>query len=689
MVAAGAVLGALVMGLGTILVQTVPPAAPDRSEHYEAVAPIPPLLPDVTITQQVTALETGDLHVLARFGTYAGAQDCEISVRVTSAEGDVRSSRLLECADLPDNALTEVASVPADRTRVGETLLVTFHAAADATEAVALWGGEAEDQPPARVDGEALDESVELYTRYGSEERLLDRVGSVLSRMQQYRAWWGAPSLTILFLVVMVGGLTGLLLVPARLRLPLLLVVVAAKGILWSVLLPPLETPDEPAHFAYAQFVGEELRIPDRYHRHDGLGPYSDQLQTAIDVMHQPLLNPGDRPDFGTGPHGPDEHLPDARSPHSGGGGNPAAGYAPPYFIGAAVAYALPPDDFFTTLSTMRLWSVALGVFAVWLVIGIGRRAFRNEAAALALGVAVAFHPVWTQATSAVNNDAAVVVAGAACTLVALDLALRPSRRRLALIAGLTLGSALLTKPFAAAFAGPMLIGWAIGSARAGAPWRRRAQDVARAAFGVMVTFGAWIAISMVFGIPMVTTDDTGGTPGSRTPGQYLHQLTLNGWHNLHLNWVERLWGNLSWTDTPPPPTIVRIEARLTIAALLVVAVWLVCSVVDVVGRRWRGMSEERAVDLIAGVVLLSATISTLGLLHLIELRWFLRSGDTTLLSGRYAMMTVPAIIAAVPVMLRRLVPRAPIWSTTVGFAALIVALHLTAIHTVLERFYL
>lgn len=682
-------LGALLIGLGALILQTVPPEAPDRSEHYEDIAPLPPLLPDVTVTQQLAAVQSGDLHVLARFGTYTGAQDCEISVRVTSPGGEVQSSRVLECADLPDNSLTEVASVPAARSRPGEPLLVTFHAAADATEAVALWGGEAEGRPPARVDGKVLDESVELYTRYGTEGRLFDRLGSVLSRMQQYRAWWGAPALTILFFVVMVGGLAGLLLVPARVRLPLLLVVVAAKGILWSVLLPPLETPDEPAHFAYSQFVGEELRIPDRYHRHDGLDPYSDQLLTAIDVVHQPLLNPGDRPDFGPGPQGPGEHRPDARSPHSGGGGNPAAGYAPPYFIGAAVAYALPPDDFFTTLSTMRLWSVGLGVFAIWLVVGIGRRALRDEAAALALGVAVAFHPVWTQATAAVNNDAAVVVAGAACTLVALDLALNPGRHRLALIAGLTLGAALLTKPFAAAFAGPMVIGWVIGSARIGAPWRRWAQDVARAAFGVAVTFGAWMAISVLFGIPMVTNDDTGATPGSRTPGQYLHQLTLRGWHNLHLNWVERLWGNLSWTDTPPPPAIVRIESRLTVLALLLVVAWVVCSVVDVVGHRWRAMSEERAVDLTAGVVLLSATVSTLGLLHLIELRWFLRTGDTTLLSGRYAMMTVPAIIAAVPVMLRRLVPRAPIWATTIGFAALIVALHLTAIDTVLDRFYL
>lgn len=684
------VLLALILGFGIMLMQSVPPAAPDRTEHYEAVAPLPPLVPGATITQRISPVQAGELHVLARFGTYGGAQDCQIAVEVRTADGTVSSDRVIECADLEDNALAEVAVLSEKDAVVGELLTVEFRADVDGTEAVALWGGKAERGGPARVDSEVLDVSVELYTRYGSEARLVDRLGSVLSRAQQYRAWWGAPAAMVILLLIVVVGVAALALVPARMRLPLLLVVVAAKGIFWSVLLPPLETPDEPAHVAYAQYVAEELRIPDRYELRDGRGPYSDQILSAIDVVRQPLLNPGDRPDYGSGPEGPDEAVPDDESPHSGGGGNPAAGYAPPYFIGAAVAYALPPADFFASLSTMRLWSVALGVVTIWLVVGIGRRAFRDETAALALALAVAFQPVWTQATAAVNNDAAVVLAGAACTLVALDLALRPERARLPLIAGLTLGAALLTKPFAAAFVGPLVLGWLVGRMRGrGVLERSWLRDLGGAALGVGVTFGTWVLISTAFGIPMVTTDDSPVVAGARTPGQYLHRLTANGFHTLQLNWVDRLWGNLSWTDTPPPSIVDNVMSRITLVVLGLGAAWLILTARDVVRQRRQRRPAPLSADAVAALVLGTAVASSLVLLHVIELRWFLRTGDNTLLAGRYLMMALPAIIGVIPLLVRRVVPQIPIAATAAALAAGVIGLHLIAIDTILDRFYL
>lgn len=678
----------LVAGVMVVLAQEVPPRSPDRAEHYSAAEPITPLLPGARVDQVVERRDRGPMTVYARFGTYGGVQDCIIDVTARRA-GRVLSEVALPCADLADNEVVEVAFVPEDGAP-GDSVALSFEGRSNGTQAPALWGGEPDGgHPAAELDGDRLDGAVEVYTRYGAPGRVWDRVGTILDRAQQYRAWWGAPAAVVVLLVMTVGGLAGLVVVPNRARLPLLLAVVAAKGILWSVVLPPLETPDEPAHFAYAQFVAEERRLPDRYEQHDGLGPFSDQLLVAIDVVRQPLLKPGDRPDFGPGPEGPDEARPDGESRHSGGGGNPAAGYAPPYFLGAAAMYALPPTDFFTSLSTVRLWSVALGVVAIWLVVGIGRRALRSEPAALALGVAVGFQPVWTQATAGVNNDAAVVLAGAGCTLVALDLALSPRRRHLALVSGLVLGGAVLTKPFAAAFAGPMLLGWVIGRIRERdlpTTWWR---DVGAALVGVLATFGSWMVLARLLGIPMVTTDDHAEAPGKRTVGQYLHRLTEDGWHTLHLNWVERLWGNLSWTDTPPPPTVVSWVARLTVAVLVVGVVWVLVALVDAFRQRRRPPSSEYVDRLVATLVLGVAVVSTFGLLHLIELRWFLRTNDTTLLAGRYAMMTLPAIIGVIPLMVRRLAPKVPVAASTVALASGVLVLHLVALHTIVERFYL
>lgn len=680
---------ALVVGLATLLLQTVPPKSPDRIERYEAVAPLPPLLPGDTVKQKISTTGQGRVHLLARFGTYGGAEDCRIRVTVRSEDDAVVSKQVLECAGIGDNELTEVAAVSADVVDRVRDLEVIFSADPAGTQAIALWGGSRKADTPALIDGTQPDASVELYVRYGNAERLYERLGSVLSRAQQYRAWWGAPAAMVLLLVVIVGGLVALALAPSRLRLPLLLVAVAAKGILWSVLLPPLETPDEPAHFAYAQFLAEERAIPDRYEQKDGRGPFSNQLRAAIEVVHQPLLNPGDRPDFGPGPQGPDDHLPDRESPRSGGGGNPAAGYAPPYFLGAAVAYALPPADFFTSLSTMRLWSVALGVGAIWLVVGIGRRALRDEAAAFALAIAVAFQPVWTQATAAVNNDAGVVLAGAACTVVALDLALRPNRARLPLIAGLVLGGALLTKPFAIAFAAPLAIGWLIGRLRGPRLERRWTRDVGAAALGLTATFGGWMLLAKALGIPTVTTDDAGIAAGTRTTGQYLRGLTEDGFHTLHLNWVDRLWGNLSWTDTPPPPLVDSVLARVTIVVLGLGAVWVVLSAIDIARRRrppWRSALSD---DGLAALVLGSAVIAPVVLLHLIEMRYFLRSGHRDLLAGRYLMMALPAILGVIPLVVHRFAARIPIAATTTALGIGMIVLHVVAIDTILEHFYL
>jgi hypothetical protein len=672
--------------LAVLLVRSVPPASPDRSEHYSHSHPVP-LLPGTEVDQEITVQADSLAAVEARFGTYGGARHCRIDVTLTDEAGGVVADRPLLCGAIADNVLTVVARPSGQGLEPGDRLTLRFQAAPEGTEAVALWVGTPGDSAVASLDGRSLGGAAELYTRYGDKDPLLERVGSVLARAGQYGPWWGTPPATVALFSITLAGLVVLVLVPARRRLAVLLVVVAAKGVLWSVVLPPLEVPDEPAHFAYAQYVAEEQAIPRRSDSPDHGEPFSAQLRAAIEVTNQARERPGDRPTYGTGGAGPDEQIPDSAARTSDESHNPSAGYPPLYYLGAAAAYALPPIDFFTSLATMRLWSVALGVATIWLVVAIGRRAFRNETAALALGVAVAFQPVWSQATAGVNNDAAVVLAGAGCTLVALDLARRPGHARLPLMAGAVLGLALLTKPYAAAFVVPMGVGWLLGRRHGtGRGWLR---DVGQAVVGVAGTFGTWLVVSAALGIPMVTTGDAERGTGNRTPGGYLHELTRDGYHALHLNWVERLWANLSWTDTPLPSTVVAVIARVTVGVLVVAALWIVVTVVDLVRGKTAGLEGEAGTDLDVTLVLGVAVVSTFALLHLVELSWFIETGNATLLSGRYALMALPAILAATPLMLRRLVPRLSPWIPMVALAGAVVALNVIGLDTLVRRFYI
>jgi hypothetical protein len=190
-----------------------------------------------------------------------------------------------------------------------------------------------------------------------------------------------------------------------------------------------------------------------------------------------------------------------------------------------------------------------------------------------------------------------------------------------------------------------------------------------------------------VWGISPAGEGETG--TGNRTPGGYLNELTKDGYHALHLNWVERLWANLSWTDTPLPPSVVGVIARVTIAVLVLAGVWMIASLLDVVGRRAAEQEEARQLDLDVTLVLGAAVVSTFALLHVVELSWFLGNGNATLLSGRYALMALPAILAAIPLMLRRLVPHLSPWIPMVALASAVVTLNVIGLDTLVRRFYI
>ncbi|MGE3619114.1 MAG: ArnT family glycosyltransferase [Acidimicrobiia bacterium] len=690
---AGAALAGLValVGLAWFLASPVPPATGEAVETYQDVEPVPLSAAD-TVVQRLVARRDGLSRVDVRFGTYGGSTACTVEARLLDAGARrVLDERRIPCGDLANNRLHPVAGLDAGVVAAGQDLVLELGVAAGSTEPVAAWAGRpGDDQEPAVRAGGDLDVGVEAYTRYGDGGRRWDRLGLVLERMRQYRPAWGHPVVVVVLALGVVAGMVALVALRGRPRVAVLLSVVAAKGVVWSLLLPPLEAADEPAHVAYAQFVAEQHGIPRRDEQVEGLPAFSERLRAAMELTNQTASPPGDRPRFGSGSAGPDEAGPDGLSPRSGGGGNPAAGYAPPYYLGAAAAYAAAPGGFFDVLGAMRLWSVALGVLTAALVVGIGRRLFDADGPAIALALAVTSVPTWAQGAAAVNNDAAALATGALCTLVALDLALRPGGRWQPWLAGVALGAGLLAKPFLAAFGPVLLVAWLVGRLRAGGTGRRWAGDVVRAGAGVVATFGAWVALAALRGIPMVTVEDEGVLPGHRTVGTYLHVLTQRGYELIQLTWVQRLWATVSWTDTPISPRAMSALSWLTWAALALVGCWLVATAVDLVGRRvpvvgWEGAEAERLAKV---VVCGTAVAATLALLHYIELSYYLRTGGL-ILSGRYALMVVPAGLAVLALAAGRFGgPRAE-RGVLVALVAVAAWVHLLAVGALLDRFYL
>jgi Predicted membrane protein (DUF2142) len=62
-------------------------------------------------------------------------------------------------------------------------------------------------------------------------------------------------------------------------------VVAALSAACWSVITPPFQTPDEPAHFAYVQLLAETGRLPD-----SSAGGISREEEAALGALHQPSI---------------------------------------------------------------------------------------------------------------------------------------------------------------------------------------------------------------------------------------------------------------------------------------------------------------------------------------------------------------------------------------------------------------
>ena len=158
--------------------------------------------------------------------------------------------------------------------------------------------------------------------------------------------------------------------VPAPLAALLAIVVIA--GIVWALFVPPWQSPDETAHFAYAQSIAERHALP-------GKGPHTysaDQLLADVAVGSKPSRSGPPR----SGRTGASTTRPCTSPPPAthrdtdGGGFNPAASNPPLYYVYADLAYwATSGGNAFDRYYAMRLWGISLLVLTVvgaWLLIG-------------------------------------------------------------------------------------------------------------------------------------------------------------------------------------------------------------------------------------------------------------------------------------------------------------------------------
>lgn len=670
-----------------------------------------PFQAGTTLTQEVTATQDGLAAVSATFGTYGGATDCAIQIAVEDDRGDVLVDRRVECGELADSRPTTIAAFDPIADSEGRTYTVTYAALpGDWTEGVTLWVGTPVGvTEPATAVGD--DESmVEVFEDDDTATATIAEYAAPSVWAQLWRAaglasvgapWWGQPVAQAVWALVFLGSAVAVVALRRvrRVATVLLVALAVARGLMWSVLMPPLEGMDEGAHISYVEYMAQQKAIPVRGEPLEvAPGPYSEQLTLLNQFQNREAMAPADR-----APHEQDavdalqDELSDA-SPLTNGQ-SPAAGYPPVYYAPSAVIYELTPGTLLDKVYAMRLWSVALGGLAAWATMAAARRLFpRGDLTAVLLALGVTVQPMMAHQFAIVNNDALAITAGFAAIAVALKAAAGWVGWRPGIAAGAAVGAALLAKQYGIGALPVVAVGLLIGSLHG----TRRLRDLLTSAGGGVIglagTYGLWVLVQRIFGFPSTNLPSYPDGDPSRGGWHFLQLQFADGMAPMKTRWAEQLFGTFAWLDVRLPATAYSVVWVVLWVTVVMAVLWLLLIALRAAFRRplaLRDLGPGR--DVVTRTALaLVAILGTMFALYAAGYLYFRSAGRDELLQGRYALMILPALLAVpalvtesaterLPDRVRRVAPVAVMALLTAGLWVL----QVLSFATIADRFYL
>jgi 4-amino-4-deoxy-L-arabinose transferase-like glycosyltransferase len=464
----------------------------------------------------------------------------------------------------------------------------------------------------------------------GHERPLIDSLGTIFSRAALFRPGivgpWTYP--VLLFLVIPATWLLSILLLlrgaegrslevrGRRIRTALAIGLIAFLNAgSWALITPAFQAPDEPDHFAYVQYLAETGHEPTK--SASALPAFSNEQTLALNAVHtySTVSNSEARPPWTQLDVQRWKELRASMQPHpknNGGGYTPAgSSHAPPYYALGALAYLLvKSQSVFSQLTAVRLVSALLGAIVAMCAFGVVRELLpRRRVAAVAAGLLVAYHPMFSFISGAVNDDSGINAAAA----VSLYLLIRAMRRGLTWRTALGLGAALAIAPlmketgyeiYPAAAIGLLGLAWR--------EWRRRRAPADRNGAPLPALWPAVAALAATFvgvlalwellkphvltSLPGVPDGAAGGVAATSSVSLALHhlgryavylwQLFLPplsfmgrlfppGWPFYQV-YIERGWASFGWYtfDFSQWVYVVIVVAMAAVGLLALAAAW-------------------------------------------------------------------------------------------------------------------
>jgi hypothetical protein len=466
-----------------------------------------------------------------------------------------------------------------------------------------------------------------------------------------------------------------------------LLALATVEALAWIIVLPPLQGPDEIAHFAYTERMVETRSIPFYPSGPPSNSGHSTSTETNAAAIYGGILaesrNPFARP--------PGSELSvelwrrqAPRTDHAAradGGYASAMGSPPLYYLYAALPYlATYPLDFFDREFAMRVANIPLLLALVALTWAIAGMLLPRRSLQVLATAAVALNPQLTHLAAVVNPDLFLATIWAAFFYLAILVVTRGATRgRVAGIVALTLASCLthgrgIAIVVPAAFV--LTLGW----------WRWR-RPSPRAVIAVLTGAGAAALVAAYLALRYATL----GAPTAGTTRQfvsYLWQFYLPKlWFmfpSFRPDWtvrdafIDRFYGTFAQLEVYFSPGVMTLLARLTVAAVVLALVGLAV--------RLRSVRSRSTALWVLAVFVVGAVAYLLDM-HVAAYRSLAAGDGDPVVTGRYLLPLITiyglGVALAVSWLPRRLAGLAG--GVVLGGLAL---LQLSAMGIVFERFY-
>ncbi len=409
-----------------------------------------------------------------------------------------------------------------------------------------------------------------------------------------------------------------------RIWLALILLVYLVLASAYAVYTPAWQVPDEPAHYNYVRHIAETGTLPE-LRPGDYPAGYLEEIKAARFA-----------PDYSIDPIRYESHQP------------------PLYYLLATPVFLLGHAlGMETPLLFLRLFTALLGALSLLVTYQL-IRALLPDRPIIALGTVafMAFLPMRLAVTGAVNNDVLVelLLALTAWQLVLLGRHEWTPRR--ALLLGLTIGLAFLTKLQAYVAAPLAFFAWAWAAADARRMRRPLAPLLAQGTLVLTVALACiapWLARNAaVYGagdlLAMVRHDTVAG--GQLTTAALIAQRGLAGTlRSLVQTTFQSFWGQFGWMGVPLHPRVYQALAALCALALL--------GVLDGARDLWRAAKNS-------GRAYRMMLLAAWGALTVAGFLWY--NLQYVQHQGRYLFPALPVWALLFTWGMKRLYTRAPRW---------------------------